>query len=45
LRVLYTTGNSPTDEMKSLFVDGRHFLPKPYSPEQLQSSVRGMLEA
>jgi CheY-like chemotaxis protein len=27
LRVLYTTGNSPTDEMKSLFVDGRHARP------------------
>jgi CheY-like chemotaxis protein len=45
LRVLYTTGNSPTDQMKSLFVHGRHFLPKPYTPDELQSSVRGMLAA
>lgn len=45
LRVLYTTGNAPTTEMKSLFVDGQHFLPKPYTPDQLHDSVRGMLAA
>lgn len=45
LRVLYTTGNSPTDQMKALFVDGQHFLPKPYTPDQLQNSVRGLLAA
>src|ERR1035438_3709844 len=39
LRVLYTTGNSVTDEMKALFVDGKHFLPKPYTPNQVQHSV------
>ena len=43
LRVLYTTGNAPTTQMKSLFVDGRHFLPKPYTSDQLHDSVRGML--
>lgn len=43
LRVLYTTGNAPTTEMKSLFVDGQHFLPKPYTPDQLHESVVGML--
>lgn len=43
LRVLYTTGNSPTDQMKSLFVNGRHFLPKPYTPDQLQNAVRDLL--
>ena len=43
LRVLYTTGNSPTPQMKSLFVDGQHFLPKPYTPDQLHDSVLGML--
>src|SRR5665647_798281 len=31
LRVLYTTGNSMTDKMKALFVEGAHFLPNPYS--------------
>jgi CheY-like chemotaxis protein len=45
LRVLYTTGNSVTDEMKALFVDGKHFLPKPYTPNQLQHSVGELLAA
>jgi CheY-like chemotaxis protein len=45
LRVLYTTGNAPSTQMKSLFVDGQHFLPKPYTPDQLRDSVRGMLAA
>jgi CheY-like chemotaxis protein len=45
LRVLYTTGNAPTMQMKSLFVDGQHFLPKPYTSDQLHDSVRGMLAA
>jgi CheY-like chemotaxis protein len=45
LRVLYTTGNAPSTQMKSLFVDGQHFLPKPYTPDQLHDSVRGMLAA
>jgi DNA-binding NtrC family response regulator len=45
LRVLYTTGNAPSTEMKSLFVDGQHFLPKPYTSDQLHDSVRGMLAA
>ena len=42
LRVLYTTGNSPSMQMKSMFVDGQHFLPKPYTPEQLHTSVLDM---
>lgn len=45
LRVLYTTGNVPSMQMKSLFVDGQHFLPKPYTPDQLYDSVLGMLAA
>jgi CheY-like chemotaxis protein len=45
LRVLYTTGNSVTDKMKALFVEGRHFLRKPYTPDQLQDSVEEMLAA
>jgi CheY-like chemotaxis protein len=45
LRVLYTTGNSVTDKMKALFVKGTHFLRKPYTPDQLQDSVKGMLAA
>jgi CheY-like chemotaxis protein len=45
LRVLYTTGNSVTDKMKALFVEGRRFLRKPYTPNQLQDSVADMLAA
>jgi DNA-binding NtrC family response regulator len=45
LRVLYTTGNSITDKMKSLFIEGAHFLRKPYTPHQLQDSVAYLLAA
>jgi DNA-binding NtrC family response regulator len=45
LRVLYTTGNSVTDKMKALFIDGKHFLRKPYTPDQLKNSVGEMLAA
>ena len=45
LRVLYTTGNSVTDKMKTLFIEGTHFLPKPYTPNQLQDSVECLLAA
>ena len=43
LRVLYTTGNSVTDKLKALFVDGKHFLCKPYTQNQLQNSVENLL--
>ena len=45
LRVLYTTGNSITDKMKALFVEGAHFLPKPYTQHQLQNAVEELLTA
>jgi CheY-like chemotaxis protein len=45
LRVLYTTGNSVTDKMKALFVEGGHFLHKPYAQHQLQKSVEELLAA
>ena len=45
LRVLYTTGNSITDKMKALFVEGAHFLSKPYTPDQLQGAVEKLLTA
>jgi CheY-like chemotaxis protein len=45
LRVLYTTGNNITDKMKALLIEGTHFLRKPYTQHQLQSSVREMLTA
>ena len=43
LRVLYTTGNTFNDKMKALFVDGAHFLQKPYTRFQLQNSVEVLL--
>jgi CheY-like chemotaxis protein len=43
LRVLYTTGNSATAGLKALFVDGSQFIGKPYTPHQLQSSVKALL--
>ena len=45
LRVLYTTGNFITDKMRALFVEGAHFLSKPYSQDQLYASVGEMLAA
>lgn len=45
LRVLYTTGNSVTDKLKSMFAEGAHFLRKPYTPNQLQDSVEALLAA
>jgi len=43
LRVLYTTGNAMTDKMKAMFVEGSHFLRKPYVQYQLQNSVEELL--
>jgi CheY-like chemotaxis protein len=43
LPVLYTTGTTIDDKMKKLFVDGAHFLQKPYTRLQLQSSVEALL--
>ena len=45
LRVLYTTGNSLTDKMRALFVEGAHFMQKPYTPGQLQTSMKELLAA
>src|SRR5665647_2289413 len=39
MRVLYTTGNSVTDKMKALFVEGTQCLRKPYTQYQLQDSI------
>ena len=39
LRVLYTTGSSMSDDMRTLFVEGAHFMPKPYTPSQLHNSL------
>ncbi len=45
LRVLYTTGNTMNDKTKAMFVEGAHFLQKPYTQRQLQSSVAGLFAA
>jgi CheY-like chemotaxis protein len=45
LRVMYATGNSITSKMKSQFVDGTRCLVKPYTPDQLQSSLENLLVA
>ncbi|MGB5078408.1 MAG: response regulator [Sphingorhabdus sp.] len=43
LRVLYTSGSTLTADMTGRFVVGGLFLPKPYSPEQIESSVGELL--
>jgi hypothetical protein len=45
LRVLYTTGNCVTDKLHALFAVGTHFLPKPYTEDQLGVSVQSLLAA
>ena len=45
LRVLYTTGSSLTETMRALFVEGARFMQKPYSPGQLQTSLKELLGA
>ena len=45
LRVLYTTGSSMIETMRALFVDGAHFMEKPYAQDQLQNSMEKLLAA
>jgi CheY-like chemotaxis protein len=45
LRVLYTSGNLITDQMRALFIAGSQFLRKPYLPRQLQNCFDGLLTA
>ena len=45
LRVLYTTGNTVTDAMKSMFLTGTQILRKPYTQIALQDAVGLMLAA
>jgi CheY-like chemotaxis protein len=45
LRILYTTANPVTDKLHALFAEGTHFLPKPYTEDQLGTSVRNLLAA
>ena len=43
LRVLYTTGNFVTEQMKALFAEGMSCLSKPYTEQQLQGSFANLL--
>jgi CheY-like chemotaxis protein len=43
IRVLYTTGNAASDKLKAQFVAGAHFIPKPYSPDQLKSALEDLI--
>jgi len=45
LRMLYTTGNLVTEKMRAMFVEGTHFLSKPYTEHQLQESFTALLAA
>jgi len=45
LRVLYTTGNFVSDTMKAMFVAGAECLNKPYTQNQLQTSVEHLFAA
>ncbi|HEY2662449.1 MAG TPA: response regulator [Caulobacteraceae bacterium] len=45
LRVLYTSGSPLTQDMTDHFVSGGQFLQKPYSPAQLEISVRALLQS
>ena len=38
LKVLYVTGQSVTDGMRAMFVEGAAFLEKPYTVDQLQAT-------
>jgi DNA-binding NtrC family response regulator len=43
LPVLYTSGLGVNEGMKALFVEPFHFLPKPYTAEQLVKSIQYLL--
>ncbi len=45
LRVLYTTGNTITKQLKALFVEGTYCLRKPYTSEQLHDRVEELVAA
>jgi CheY-like chemotaxis protein len=45
LRVLYTTATREPEKMSARFAAGTHFLPKPYSEQQLDLSVQNLLAA
>ena len=42
LKVIYTTGDTVTDGMKALYVDGASMLPKPYTDVELKQVLGAM---
>jgi two-component SAPR family response regulator len=44
LKVLYTSGQAMTDGMKTTMVEGSVFLPKPYTPDELQASIEAAMQ-
>jgi len=44
LKVLYTTGNTLTAKLRSLFIEGAPCLVKPYTPGQLEVSLQRLLD-
>jgi CheY-like chemotaxis protein len=45
LRVLYVTGNTITDSMKSMLIEGAPLLVKPYTHNQLDVALGGLQAA
>ena len=45
VKVLYASGQPLTNGMTALFVEGAHFLPKPYAVEQLEAEITALLGA
>ena len=43
LRVLYTTGNTITEKMTALLIEGTQFLRKPFTTVELAERVRALL--
>jgi CheY-like chemotaxis protein len=43
LKVLYTTGETLTDGMKALYVEGASMLPKPYTDVELKEALEAII--
>ncbi len=44
LKVLYTSGDTVTDGMKSMFVENSMMLPKPYTAHMLSDALQKLFE-
>jgi two-component system, cell cycle sensor histidine kinase and response regulator CckA len=44
LKVLYTSGQTPTDGIKAMFVPGSAFLPKPYTLHDLEVALNMVID-